>query len=191
MLCRLVVKGKFERKLEFTLWRSPVKGKSHCFIDLKQTQSPARSRWRLKRLRFSKSHDYDSTSTYEEVPYGPINSCCLFSVAFICLHFLCFLLIRFLNSLISLILKLPYSDIFWNYKIRISGKENTKIEILLYKKLVLTFIQRSLNTWKLIMKSCHWTYAENVIWYIMSLTMKDNTGKYKFSMSFYQHNPSK
>ena len=88
MLCRLVVKGKFERKLEFTLWRSPVKGKSHCFIDLKQTQSPARSRWRLKRLRFSKSHDYGSTSTYEEVPYGPINSCCLFSVAFICLHFL-------------------------------------------------------------------------------------------------------
>ena len=83
MLCRLVVKGKFERKLEFTLWRSPVKGKSHCFIDLKQTQSPARSRWRLKRLRFSKSHDYDSTSTYEEVPYGPINSCCLFSVSFL------------------------------------------------------------------------------------------------------------
>ena len=89
------------------------------------------------------------------------------------------------------LLRLFQQNIFWNYKIRISGKKNTNIEILLYKTLVLTFIQRSLNTWKLIMKSCHWTYAENVIWYVMSLTMKDNTVKYKFSMSFYQHNPSK
>ena len=89
------------------------------------------------------------------------------------------------------LLRLFQQKILWNYKIRISGKKNTNIEILLYKTLVLTFIQRSLNTWKLIMKSWHWTYAENVFWYIMSLTMKDNTVKYKFSMSFYQHNPSK
>ena len=32
---------------------------------------------------FYKSHDYDSTSTYGGVPYGPINSCCLFPVSFL------------------------------------------------------------------------------------------------------------
>ena len=31
---------------------------------------------------FAKSHDYDSTSTYGGVPYGPINKFCLFSLSF-------------------------------------------------------------------------------------------------------------